>query len=385
MGNFNVQHASRFEELINSPLVGVGEGASRSILRDAAARLPFHRPETSVAEPVPRLVGATAVMRDLLHQIELIGESDAPVLIEGETGVGKNLVAQAIHQAGPRRDEPFVAVNVPSLREELFEAELFGRVLGPRSDLEPQDGLAVVANGGTIFFDDVGELTARSQAVLVRFLDEREVWPGGGSSAVRVDVRILSATSRDLLRAVQDGTFRRDLYYRLRGIALRVPSLRERRQDLPLLVDHFLEEYGHRFSKPVSGVDGRALEVLAAHDWRGNVRELENEIQRAVVMMVPGARLTVDVLSPQLRVVHERRRQRRTSALKRRSREQERRMVLEAIERHNWNVSATARELGISRVGLNKKLKVLGIQRPDAAGTSSHAVVWPRELPSTSA
>ncbi len=316
------------------------------------------------------IVGQSPVMQEVYRQIEVVAQTDATVLIEGETGVGKDLVARTLHALCPRAARPFVAFNASNLPEQLFESELFGHMKGAFSGAhESHIGLARAANGGTLFIDEVGELPLPNQAKLLRFLDTKEVRAVGATRSQKVDVRILCATNRDLLEEIRRKRFREDLYYRLRVISLRVPSLRERREDVPLLIRHFLEVFRQQYGKAVAEISREAWELLTSHEWYGNVRELENELERAVVLTPAGRRVEVEALSPQIRnaVKNPPVPLGKVSNLREYRRQLDRRMVLEALERTAWNVSAAARDLGMSRVGLTKKLKTLGLRRPGSA------------------
>ncbi len=308
------------------------------------------------------IIGKSPAMRCLFRELESVGRTDASVLIEGETGVGKNLIARAIHLQGPRSDRPFVALSAANIPEPLFESEFFGHVKGAFSGaMEGHKGLAKAADGGTLFIDEVGELSLVNQAKLLSFLDRKEVRPVGGLRQIKVDVRLISATNQDLQALVRQREFRRDLYYRLRVIPLRVPSLRERREDVPLLVNHFLKKLVRKYGQPTGRVTPEAMTKLKAHDWEGNVRQLQNEIERAYVLTPEGQDMLpehlrledVSVIAPG-----------QHSSLEESRRAAERRLIARTLERHRWNVSASARELGISRVGLTRKLKRLGLRRP---------------------
>lgn len=304
-------------------------------------------------------------MRRLFQQIEALSESDATVLVQGETGVGKELVARALHRLGPRRRGPFVAVDVGRLEDDRFASELFGRVeTAPDGTLLRYPGLAEAADGGTLFLDEVEDLSPVAQSELVRFLDRREVRSQGAAERRRVDVRVLAASRIDLRRQMRLGVLRSDLYFRLRGLTLTVPALRERTDDVPLLALHFVQRFAARFGKEVAGVDDDVLEALVADPWHGNVRELENEIQRAVVLLPPRGRLSLDTLSREVAARRRSRRPSRRSRLKERSRIQERKLVEAALESCGWNIAAAARRLELSRGGLAKKMKALGIFRP---------------------
>lgn len=312
------------------------------------------------------IIGASPIMRALFRDLETVGRSDAAVLIEGETGVGKNLVARALHQLGPRAAEPFVSLNAANLTDQLFESELFGHVRGAFTGAYgDHKGLARAADKGTLFIDEIGELNLGTQAKLLCFLDQQEVRPVGGMRASRVDVRVICATNRDLRAAVQKGEFRRDLYYRLRVIAIRVPPLSERHEDVTLLAEHFVAKFNRHYGKTIAGISDDALSLLGKHRWEGNVRELENEIERAVVLTADGSRIGAETLSMVSESEESAVPPASGGSVLRESRHSaERKVIAESLKRHRWNVSAAARELGISRVGLTRKLKRLGLRRP---------------------
>ncbi len=310
------------------------------------------------------IIGQSSIMRELLHEIEIVSRTDASVLIEGETGVGKTLMARTLHRQGPRAEGPFIALNAASLPEGLFESELFGHVKGAFSGAhDHHKGLARAADGGTLFIDEVGELSLGSQAKLLGLLDEREVRPVGGLRSTRSDFRLISATNKDLPALVRERAFRRDLFYRLRVVSLRIPNLKERAEDLPLLADHFLRHYCHKYGKKLGGLSPQALDSLRRHNWKGNVRELKNEIERAVILTPPDQEIQTSVFSLAAEPASQHSRV-PTSTLKRSRQQAESRLIRETLVNHRWNVSAAARVLGISRVGLTRKLKRLGIYRP---------------------
>lgn len=310
------------------------------------------------------IVGRSAPVAELLSQIRRVAGSDVTVLLEGETGTGKDLVARTIHHLSSRSSRPFITLGASCLPEDDFEAILLGPAGGLASQRPGPEGVARAADGGTLFIDEVGELSPASQATLLHFLDTKEIRPVGGAEATAVDVRILCSTNRDLSARVGDGTFRKDLYYRLRVIALRVPPLRERGEDVAALIDHFLERFSECYGKRLAGLSEEVRSMLLAHRWAGNVRELENEMERAVVMTPAGGTVTVDALSPEIRSMAMADPTPGMS-LKEYRQAVERRIMIESLERNGWNVSAASRELGLSRVGLTKKMKRLGVERPD--------------------
>jgi DNA-binding NtrC family response regulator len=244
-----------------------------------------YREELRERYRVENFVGQAPEMLAIYKTVARVATHDTTVLIQGETGTGKELIARAIHYAGPRGAGPFVVVECTALPEALFESELFGHERGAFTGaVRTRRGLLETAGGGTCFLDEVGELSPALQAKLLRVLQERVVRRVGGNETIPVDLRVIAATNRDLKKRVEEGEFREDLYYRLNVVTIRIPALRDRRQDIPLLAQHFLAKYRQASSRPVSGLARETLELLAAHDWPGNVRELEHVVERAVAL-----------------------------------------------------------------------------------------------------
>ncbi len=244
------------------------------------------------------MVGSAPAMAEVFQLMEAAAGSSITVLIQGETGSGKELVARGIHKASARADGPFLAINCAAMPENLLESELFGHRRGSFTGaLRDNPGLFRAATGGTVFLDEVGDMPLAMQAKLLRVLEEEEVVPVGESFPIKVDVRVLSATNRDLRAAIKAGTFREDLYYRLAVFPIRVPPLRERLTDVPLLIQRFLKLACERHRKNVPGFDESAIKTLEAFDWPGNVRELQNEVERAVALARNGEMITVERLS----------------------------------------------------------------------------------------
>jgi two-component system, NtrC family, response regulator PilR len=242
--------------------------------RDAATR-----------NSLDNIVGVSPAMEKLKHTIRTVASTQSTVLIYGESGTGKELVARALHVCSPRAAEPFVSINCGAFPETLLESELFGYVKGAFTGAtQNKRGLFEVADQGTIFLDEIGEMTSTMQVKLLRVLQERCVRPVGGTHEIAVDVRVIAATNRDLDKQVAEHTFREDLYYRLSVIPVSVPPLRERREDVPLLVNHFLKKYAPAAGKSILRVEPRSLEALCGYDWPGNVRQLENTVERAVAL-----------------------------------------------------------------------------------------------------
>ena len=329
----------------------------------------FLRERVNTEDNLDGIVGASANIQDVLRMISRLKDTRTPVLIAGESGTGKELVARAIHFRGAMAQTPFVAVDCGSLVPTLMESELFGYEKGAFTGaIKSKAGLFHAANGGTIFLDEIGELPLEMQAKLLRVLQEREVRPVGSNAAMNVDVRVIAATNRDLEAAYRDGTFRKDLYFRLNVVTVHLPSLRERRSDIPMLVHHFLNRYAPGASMQVTPA---AMKSLLQYEWPGNVRELENCVARAITL---GDRQIIDVgdLPPAIRSEGNESSPRSsvennslsTTALA----EMERMTILKVFEQANGDKALAGRMLGISRATLYRKLKRYNIAlRPGSA------------------
>ncbi|HEY8549034.1 MAG TPA: sigma-54 dependent transcriptional regulator [Vicinamibacterales bacterium] len=249
------------------------------------------------------IIGQSRAIRELFGVLETVAGTSSTILITGETGTGKELVARAIHHNSPRRDQRFVAINCGALPETLLEAELFGHVRGAFTGaVGPRTGRFEQAHRGTLFLDEVGTMSPNLQAKLLRVLQEREFERVGESHSTRIDVRVIAATNSDLAQMVREGSFREDLYYRLNVIPVRLPPLRERRDDIPLLVQHFLDRIGRDLDPPRTGItfSQEAMRKLMAYDWPGNVRQLENVVERAVTMSAGRQQIDVHMLPPEI-------------------------------------------------------------------------------------
>lgn len=310
------------------------------------------------------VVGESNAMQSVFAQLRKVVDTRVTVLVEGETGTGKELIASAVHYWSNRREKMFVAQNCAALPENLLESELFGHKKGAFTGAtDEKKGLFEIADAGTLFLDEVTEMPLSLQAKLLRALQEGEIRSIGSNVTKRVDVRIVAATNRDLEKEVAEGRFRQDLYYRLRVFPLRIPALRERRDDVPLLAGHFLKKYATEFGKPAAGFSQQAMELLQAYAWPGNVRELENEVQRLLIQLDPGAFVQPDMLSPRIRQVGGilERVHPEKGTLKEMMDQVEKWLLIEALRAHENNKSATAKTLGITREGLHKKLKSFGL------------------------
>lgn len=303
------------------------------------------------AAETPPLIAVSSAMQGVLEQGRRVARSKVSVLLEGESGTGKELVARLIHAASPRRRGPFVRVNCAALAEGLVESELFGHERGAFTGADaPRPGRFELAHGGTLLLDEVSEMSVRLQAKLLRVLEHEEFERVGGARTLRADVRAVATSNRDLPREMDRGTFRRDLYYRLSGVVLRLPPLRARRDDIAPLALHFLEQYRHEGAGPLSGISARGLELLTAHDWPGNVRQLRNVIHRACILaqgpeLGPGDFPLFDA-SPGGEAA-------RGQTLA----EIERHAILDALREAGGNKTAAARRLGVTARTLLNKLK----------------------------
>jgi two-component system response regulator HydG len=311
--------------------------------------------------PPAGMIGDSAPMRELFAMIRAVAPSEASVLILGESGTGKELVARALHEGSPRRTRPLVTVNCAALAENLLESELFGHEKGAYTGAQRQrEGRFVQADGGTLFLDEIGEMAVSLQAKLLRALQEGEVQRLGSDRPVRVDVRVIAATNRDLESEVPAGNFREDLYYRLNVIALRVPALRERAGDIPLLASHFLGHFAARNRKAFRGFSPRAMDLMLRHPWPGNVRELENVVERAVIL-APGEMVTEADLPASLREAGDSPGQ--DIAPGGQSLEDvEREAIVRTLEQAGNNKSEAARVLRVTRVTLRSKMKKFGLE-----------------------
>jgi two-component system, NtrC family, nitrogen regulation response regulator NtrX len=308
----------------------------------------------------PQMIGETPAWRRAVEQATLAARSDARVLLIGESGTGKELLAAHIHQLSPFANGPFVKVNCAAIPTELLESELFGHEKGAFTGAtSARRGKFDLADGGTIFLDEVGDLHAASQAKLLRVLQEGEFHRVGGEQTIKVAVRVVSATNRDLAGLVGQEKFREDLYYRLSVVPIRVPSLRERPQDVRPLAEYFLEEFCARNNFKPRVLDEAVYPLLEAYSWPGNARELRNVIERMAILS-PGERLGRECIPVEVRVQRD---NAPKSSVQEARESAEREHILRALEEANWNVSGAARALGMERTNLHKRIRALGLSR----------------------
>ncbi|NPV06023.1 MAG: sigma-54-dependent Fis family transcriptional regulator [Syntrophaceae bacterium] len=311
------------------------------------------------------IIGKSQPMKALIDMMAMIAPSEATILITGESGTGKELIAKSIHHNSQRKDRPLVVVNCAALTETLLESELFGHEKGAFTGADRRrEGRFMQADKGTIFLDEIGETSAAMQAKLLRVIQEREIQRVGGEETLRVDVRILAATNRNLEEDVKNGKFREDLFYRLNVVTLRIPPLRERQDDVPVLAQHFLAKYATKNHKRVKGFSPLAMDMLLKYAWPGNVRELENVIERAVILL-PDEHVTEKELPATITESYAEKSDWAAPpppvAANRPLEEVEREAILATLEDSGGNKSETARRLGINRKTLHKKLKDYGI------------------------
>jgi formate hydrogenlyase transcriptional activator len=307
------------------------------------------------------IIGHSEVLQKALRKVQHVAPTEATVLIQGETGTGKELIARAIHNFSLRKDRPLVKVNCPALPAGLIESELFGHEKGAFTGaLSQKTGRFEVANGGTIFLDEIGDLPLEPQAKLLQVLQEGEFERVGNPCSIKVNVRVIAATNRDLKKAVKEGKFRPDLYYRLNVFPIRVPSLRERKDDIPVLVRHFVTKYSTKLGKKIEKISQEMMEVLLAYPWPGNVRELENIIERVVIVTQSSTLQIDEPLETRLDINLE---TESTGTLE----DVERAYILRVLKDTNWVVHGkrgAALVLGINPHTLRSRMKKLGISKP---------------------
>ncbi len=302
------------------------------------------------------IIGRSEAMQEVFEMIKAVTDTNATVLITGETGTGKELVARAIHSNSSQRYGPFVATSCGALPETLLESELFGYEKGAFTGADrTKKGRFELAHGGTLFLDEVGDISIKTQIKLLRALQEKSFSRLGGTEPIKVDLRLVSATNRDLVAAIEDGSFRSDLYYRLNVVTIQLPPLRERKDDVPLLAAHFINKYNVEFNKQFDRVNRKAMDFLMDYHWPGNVRELENVIERAIVI-AQGPEVKIDHL-PFCNV------EAIPTEDPQSLQEVERLHIEKMLQRNDWNIAKTARLLNIDRSTLHKKIKKFDLER----------------------
>ena len=348
------------------------QGFELCTARDRPLQSNAHRRGRALETLLPGFICSSAAMSRVVDQIQRLQDNDLPVLITGESGTGKELVAQAIHVGSRRRTGIFLPHNCTSTTKELADSQLFGHRRGSFTGaIADQPGVARSAEGGTLFLDEIGDLPLDIQPKLLRFLEQGEILPVGDPRPLRVDVRVIAATNADLQQRVTEGSFREDLFYRLGVIRIHVPPLRERREEIPHLTGFFLREACERFGKPDVELGADTQELFGNHAWPGNIRQLKNEILRAVAMSAPGEVIDVDHLSPEVSgpmvpqgEIPKRRALDCSVSLAAAVEQLERQLIRSALDSSASNISETARELGLTRRGLYLKLRRLGME-PD--------------------
>jgi transcriptional regulator with PAS, ATPase and Fis domain len=327
--------------------------------------------ETQSARPdkddlMPEIIGVSHAISLVKEEAKRASMVEADVLLVGETGTGKQLLAEAIHRLSPRKNGPFVSINCGALDENLLLDALFGHVKGAFSEAKTdRKGAFLSADGGTLFLDEIGTASLKVQQALLRAISTRKVRQLGSDEERDVNVRLIAATNQDLKRLVEEGRFREDLYYRLNVISIHVPPLRERKEDIPLLVEHFIEKYNVESGKRVEGISEEALEILMEHDWPGNVRELRNAVERLMIMVSKDVVEISDIENTGI-IMSKAKEETCFSytSLKQARDAFEREFILRKLKENNWNMTKTAEIIGIERSNLYKKIKSLGIILP---------------------
>ena len=307
------------------------------------------------------IISKSPAMKQMFSILPEVAQSESVVLIQGESGTGKEILSRAVHSLSPRANKPFIAVNCGALPDTLLESELFGHVAGAFTDAKRnRQGRFALAEGGTLFLDEIGDISPAFQVRLLRVLEEHAYEPLGSSRTVRTNVRIITASNRDLARLVEEGSFRKDLYYRVNVVKLELPTLARRKEDIPLLSDHFIERLNRLKNKNVAGLSQEALSIFMRHDWPGNIRELENVIEYAFILCRDGMiqpKCLPEYLNPNPCRVFD--------LVGSTLLDAERHTIISALDRNGWRRLATARELGIDKNTLRRKMKRLNILREE--------------------
>jgi transcriptional regulator with GAF, ATPase, and Fis domain len=361
----NVRHATQMAELNKQLERNLDR---KSVQLEVASRALAGR---ATKHAYDEIIGESPQVREVLLLLDKVVDTDVPVLVQGESGTGKELIARAIHSFGRRKDGPFIPVNCGAITETLMESELFGHAKGAFTGaVADKKGLFEAANNGTIFLDEIGEMSVDMQKKLLRVLQERELRPVGGKGTIKVDVRVISATNKNLRQMMHEGRFREDLYYRIAVINVDMPALRERAGDVPLLVDFFVKKAARDLGLVEKPIDEAAMAALTAYAWPGNVRELDNEVKKALTLSED--RITIDDLSEQIQTDHPGEEPELVAAtdagrtLKENLEKTEKALIEKALDKTGGNQTRAAKELGISRVWLRKKMEKYGLFKSPA-------------------
>ncbi|MFQ6040530.1 MAG: sigma-54-dependent transcriptional regulator, partial [Candidatus Poribacteria bacterium] len=318
-----------------------------------------------IGDKAETMIGRSPAMLQLLDEIERAAPSNGRVLISGENGTGKELVAKLIHEKSLRADKPFVKVNCAAIPEELIESELFGHERGAFTGAtSKRDGKFLQADGGMLFLDEIGDMSLSTQAKVLRALQESEIQRVGGRELIQVDVRVIAATNKDLRKEIATGNFRDDLYYRLNVIPIKVPPLRERREDIPLLVAHFIELFCRENGKRKKEISEGAMRLLMSYRWPGNIRELKNILERLIIM-IPDDIITPSDVRDAISVSEIQIEETDGGSLREKLEAYEKRIVLNELHLNNGNIAQTARVLQMDRANLHRKLRSWNIRRED--------------------
>ncbi|AEH22993.1 two component, sigma54 specific, transcriptional regulator, Fis family [Thermodesulfobacterium geofontis OPF15] len=328
-------------------------------IKEAISKHEILSHQEDISYKFPEIIAKSQAMREIFYIIEMVADSNSNVLITGESGTGKELVARAIHRLSKRKNHPFIVVDCATIPDNLLESELFGYEKGAFTGAtERKIGLIELANSGTIFLDEIGDLSLNLQKKLLRFLQEREIQRLGSLNKIKVDVRVIAATNRDLERAVKEGVFREDLYWRLNVVRIHLPPLRERKEDIPLLVQHFVQKFAKENNRPIPTIEPEVLDVLLNYDWPGNVRELANVIERAVILSTSGV---ISLKHLPKRILGKESKTNDFSLNTLNLLEMEKALIIKALNETGWNQTKAAQLLGISRKQLRTKMKHHGL------------------------